>query len=211
MKINTLTFKELDRKWFCIEDKNQIKKICKKLWLDKTDKPLLIYSFIEYNEGFKFRILGNIYFDKEFEINDEFIECEEILDYDFCKNFDVIKIDEDIIKNFKNLKNIETQINKYYSNNDINKIREMENIDKFRDKEIIDKVKFLLINKETKQENVNGLIVGLDENNDIICKVLDKPKKIFKLKKNSLIVLKYLDRPKFKGLVFYKKYTRPKK
>lgn len=208
MKVNSLSFRELDRKWFCIEDKDQIKKICKKLWLDKTDKPLLLYSYIEYNEGFKIRVAGNIYLETDLEIDKEFLECEEILDYDFYKDFDFIPIDNEIIKNIKYTNDIEEQINKYYSNVDIIKTREMENIDSYRDKEYVDRIKFLLINKETKQENVKGLIIGLNENNDIICKILDKPKKVFKLKKGNLIILKYMERPKFKGLVCAGKYEK---
>lgn len=208
MKINNLSFRDIDRKWFCIENKEQIKKICKKLWLDKTDKPLLLYAFIEYEKGIRMRIVGNIYFENNLEIDKEFLEYDEFIDYDFFKEFDFIKIDDNIVSNIKYTKEIEEQMNKYYSNQDLIETRNIENIDNCRDKIIIDRINFLLINKNIKQENVNGIIVGLNENKDIICKILDKPKKDFKLKKGDLIILKYLERPKFKGLVYIGKYEK---
>lgn len=206
MKVKNLTFRDLDRKFFFVENLKDVKKIYKKIHIKDEINSIVLFSFINHEKGIQFRILGNIIIDDSVtKIEDRFIKKEFILPYDVLEEIEIKEIPEKEAIMVEGLQSIKISVMDLYSNKKILKSRENVNLDQYRDIRLIDDVQFLLLNKEEQQENVWARIEGEEDNGMLLCTLLDKTKKAFNLKPKDKIYIKYIEHPKYHGLMFVKK------
>lgn len=205
MLIKDLGFREINQHFFLLQDKKDIKIVAKKIH-KKIENPILLFGFIDHEEGLSLRVLGPISYDKkELSIDTTFLEEEAIIRYDFFEEFNVEKVTEKIANKIEGVNKIYAWVHKYDVTEAIEKCREDISLDAYRDLRLIDDVEFLLITKEGTQNDVWGRIEGKSKEGLIECKILDKPKKIFNLKEGDRIYIKYIEHPKYKGLALVKK------
>ncbi len=206
MKIKDLKFRELDRHYYFIENLNLVKKMYKKLRIKGEAHPVLVYSYINHDEGIQFRILGNVVVNGGLlNIEEEFIKKEFKLQYDYFEDMDVKPVPKETIAKINGTEEIEDQIQEHYTDEKLVKSRDNKKLDQYRDLRLVDDVQFLLLSKEAQQEDVWARIEAEEDNQMLLCTLLDKTKKEFGLKKNDKIYIKYVEHPKYKGLMFVKK------
>jgi len=206
MKIKELKFRELDRHYYFIENLKLVKKIYKKLHIKEEIHPILVFSYINHETGIQFRILGNVVVnDGILSIEDDFLKKEFTIAYDYFEEMDVKPVPKDTIAKIEGITKVNDDNKKYYDNEKLLKSRDNKKLDKYRDLRLVDDVQFLLLTKEDQQEDVWARIESEEDKEMLKCTLLDKPKKIFGLKKNDKIYIKYVDHPKYKGLMFVKK------
>jgi len=166
----------------------------------------LLFGFIDHDKGIQFRILGNVVIeDNKTMIENHFIEKEIVVSYDFMEEIDVKEVPEVNSAGIEGTQKVKISVAELYSNKSLLKSRENSILDQYRDIRLVDDVQFLLLNKEDQQENVWARIEAEEENGMLLCTLLDKTKKAFKLKPKDRIYIKYIEHPKYKGLMFVKK------
>jgi hypothetical protein len=190
MQLNKVNFRDLDRKWIIFDNKKDIKKIYKSLNLKFLDGILLGYVFISHENGIQIRILGNISkFDNNLNLNEEIVNKKLILPYEITFKYNIVKLDEDIVKKILGTSDIEYEYDCLYERVAINSSREITEIDEFRHEEYIDDVELLLNGK--KQEYLWARIEDCSKQKMIfVCSLLDSSKYNKNYKKNVLVLAK---------------------
>ena len=205
MKIQDLTFREIDHHYFLLENKKDIERVGKSIH-KKNEYPMLLRGFIDHTEGLSFRVLGPISFmDHSLSLDVEYRENEIIIRYDFFEKFEINKVEIDITHKIDGIQEIETDMEKYDTPEFLKNTREDTSLDEYRDLRLIDDIQFLLITKQGTEENLWARIEEKKENGLLLCTMLDAPPKKFGLKDGDKIYVKYIDHPKYKGLAFVKK------
>ena len=190
MKIKDLGFRELDRHYYFVENLKNVKKVYKKLRIKNDINPILVFSYINHEKGVQFRILGSVVInDNRLLIEDEFLNNEFILSYDHFEDVDVKPIPKETFMKIEGINKVNECTNKYYPEESLVSSRELKYLDKYRDLRLIDDVQFLLLTKEGQQDDVWARIESMDEKEIFLCKLLDKPRKEFGLKKNDKIYI----------------------
>ncbi len=152
MKLDKLSFRELDRKWFAISRKKDIKKVNKVLKQRFSDEPILGYLYIDHDNGMIIRIAGHVIKEKnDYLLEDEVIKKELTIPYDEKINFDITFLPEDVTKNIKGSTQIEIECQKFYENEAIINSRKEEILDNFRHEYYPDDVELLLVTKEDEE------------------------------------------------------------
>lgn len=206
MQIKDLKFRDIDRHFFFVENLKQVKTIYKKLHIKEELHPILIFGYIDHENGIQFRVLGNIVIqDGVTKIEELFIKKSFILPYDFFEEFEVKEVPEKITAKIDGVLSVKEDIEKLYSDEALLKSRKNTQLDEYRDLRLIDDVQFLLLNRKEQQENVWARIEAEEDKQMLRCTLLDKTKKSFNLKPNDKIYIKYVEHPKYKGLMFVKK------
>lgn len=206
MLIKDLTFREIDKHYFFVENLKFVKKIYKKLHIKNTIHSILVYGYIDHENGIQFRILGNVIAENKItKLEEEFIKNNYTIPYDFFEEFEVKQVPVETAFKILGVSTVEDEIDKLYTNDALLKSRDNTQLDPYRDIRLIDDVQFLLLNREEKQEDVWARIEAMEDNQLLRCTLLDKTKKSFQLKSNDKIYIKYVDHPKYKGLIFVKK------
>ena len=206
MKLSDLTFRDIDRHFFFVENLKQVKKIYKKLHIKEEIHPILVFGYIDHEKGIQFRVLGNIVIEDGMpKLEEQFIKNSFTLPYDSFEEYDIKPVPEDTIAKINGIFSIEDDVDNLYSNADLLKSRKNTQLDKYRDLRLVDDVQFLLLTREAQQENVWARIEAEEDKQILRCTLLDKPKKVFNLKQNDKIYIKYVEHPKYKGLMFVKK------
>lgn len=211
MEVSKYNFREIDRSFFMLEDKENIKLLNKKCKTKiKNDNPLMLYGYIDLEYGIQFRICGNIICENDvLFLEDRFIKKMYFIEYDFVEKMNFELIDERVYCKINGSKEIHLSVDKFYKDNDLIETRNNKQLDSCRDPRLVDDIQFLIINNKAKQEGVWGRIIS-EDNGMVKCVILDKVLKIFNLKKGDIVWLKYVERPNFKGLVFVRKERRNK-
>lgn len=206
MLIKDLKFREIDKHYFFVENLKQVKKIYKKIRVKSDIHPILVYGYIDHENGIQFRILGNVIIENDsIKIEEQFIKKNYSVPYDFFEEIEVKSVPLETVFKITGVSAVEEEIDKFYSNEALIKNRSNELLDPYRDLRLIDDIQFLLLNREEQQENVWARIEEVEENGMLKCTLLDKTKKSFNLKPNDKIYIKYVEHPKYKGLMFVKK------
>lgn len=206
MQVQDLKFRDIDRHFFFVENLKHVKRIYKSLHIKSDIHPILVFGYIDHENGIQFRILGNIVIQNGMpKIEEQFVKKTFILPYDSFEEYEVKKVPEETIAKIEGIFEIEDAVDKFYSNESLLKSRKNEQLDQYRDLRLVDDVQFLLLNREAQQENVWARIEAEEENQMFRCILLDKTKKAFNLKPNDKIYIKYVEHPKYKGLMFVKK------
>lgn len=204
MKIKYLDFRQLDRKWLILDKWKDIKKLSKVFKYDFEDAPLLIYSFIDHNNGITIKIVGNVYreIDKSLSINNELIDKDFTTHDDYISNFKIVFLEKDISSKILNLNKIEDSIElKYYNKDSYNITRDDKRFDEFRNECFPDDLElFLETNK--KGELLWGRIKIYSKEKDIlVCELLEDSKNNKDYKKESFVMVKVVTNKKSIDLV----------
>lgn len=209
MIVNNMTFRDLDRKWFLLENIKDIKRINRLFRLKNKKNPILVYSYIDHEFGLSLRILGTI----EVENNEAYLNKKlldkrlDIIRYSEMENLEVSPILKSIIKRIRYTDQVEEEMDSYYAPYEaMLETRNQIEIDEYRDLVIPDNVKFLIINQDHKKEFLVGRIDEYDDETKLYkCLLLDDPKQEFEVGIGDIVLLKYVNRPNYQGLAFIKK------
>lgn len=205
MKIKDLKFREIDHHYFLLEDKKSIGRVGKNIH-KRIDHPILLLGFIDHKEGLSFRVLGPISFvDNVLSLDLEYQKNEVIIYYDFFEEFTVSQVTKNIIDKIEGIQEIEDSMAKYDLPTSLKESRGDTSLDRYRDLRLIDDIQFLLITKQGTEEGLWARIEEKQDNDLLLCTVLDKPQKKFGLKVGDKIYVKYIEHPKYQGLAFVKK------
>lgn len=209
MVASSLTFRELDKKWFLLEKKKDIKRMNKLFHLKNNKFPLLVYTYIDHEFGISLRVIGTIEVDSgNASLNKKFIDNKlDIVRYSEMENLELSLINEEIVKKIQYTDQVEEEMDGYYAPYlSMMKTREQKELDEYRDPIQPDNVQFLIIDREYQKEFLEGRIEEYDSEKEYyICTLLDDPIQDFGVEAGELVVLKLIDRPNYKGLAFIKK------
>ena len=203
--------KEFDKKWYLVENRKDIRRITKLFNLEKTKYPVLLYTFIDPNEGVSALILGNIKVkDNVGYLNDEmFNDSLFIIRYDELVELGLNEVDKSIIKKIKHTDEVEhiIQTDYYKGYEKLLLTREDSKLDKFRQLGDVDNITVQLMNRnKTKEERICKLKEKVKDDEYIVC-LLEDTKIDFGVSKDELIRVKYIDIPELNKVVYL---NRPK-
>lgn len=209
MLVSHMNFRQLDRKWFLLENKKDIKRMNHLFHLKNKIYPVLVYAYIDHEFGLSLRIIGTI----EVEDGKVFLDKKriekrlDIIRYSEMEKLDMTMVEDKIIPTIQFTNLIEEEMDSYYAlYEEILETRKKKELDEYRDTVMPDVVSFLMIDKNHKTEFLEGRIEGYDDKKDIyICTLLDDPAQEFDLEAGDLVMLKLINRPNYTGLAFMKK------
>lgn len=203
-----MNFRQYDQKWFFLENKKDIKRLTKLFSLNKSYKPILLYTFIDPDEGLSGLVLGNIFLqDNEAYIEKEiFEENLYLVRYQEFKNFTLKEVEEKKIDKIKNTNLVKTLIydNYYFDLWNVIITRDDKKLDPYRDELIIDKVKLVIIDQNKNKEHVWVNLLEKINDEDYLVLINEDIKK-FDINKDEELKVKYVERPNFQGLIFLNK------
>lgn len=209
MLVNSMNFRQLDRKWFLLEKKKDIKRMNHLFHLKNKIYPVLVYAYIDHEFGISLRIIGTIEVENEkVYLDKKRIEKRlDIIRYSEMENLDMSPVDDKVIANVLFSSLVEEEMDHYYDPyKEVLITRKKKELDEYRDSVMPDIVTFLMIDKDHRKEFLEGRIEGYDETRDIYCAMLvDDPTQEFDLEAGDMVLLKLIDRPNYKGLAFMKK------
>ena len=209
MVASSLMFRELDKKWFLLENKKDIKRMNKLFRLKKNKFPLLVYTYIDHEFGLSLRVIGTIEVEEgKASLDKKFIDNKlDIVRYSEIENLELSPVDEKIVKGIQYTDQVEEEMDGYYAPYvSMIETRGKRELDEYRDPIQPDNVQFLMIDREHQKEFLEGRIEDYDSEKDYyICTLLDDPRQDFDIEAGELVVLKFIDRPNYKGLAFIKK------
>lgn len=209
MMIKDLSFRELDRKWFLVENYKELKKINRLFRFKRTHYPIVGYTYIDHEAGISMRVLGTIeVIDGCANLNKKNIEERmDLLRYSEMEKLEVQLIDSDMVKNINYTDIVEEEMDGYYSLKDkIIEARKDTRLDDYRDPVLVDDVKFLIVDEKHKAEFAWARIEDYDKESDIFtCSLVTETKQDFDLSIDDKILLKYVERPKYTGLAYLKR------
>ena len=152
VKLDRLSFRELDRKWIAIDRKKDIKKINKLLKEDFSYEPILGYIYIDHENGINIRIVGHVTKEKnQYYLENNIIEENLIIDYDEKINFEITFLPEEASHNIKGCDKVEEDIKKFYENEPIVTSREENILDNFRHEYFPDDVEASLVTEDDEE------------------------------------------------------------
>lgn len=209
MVLGELTFRELDRKWFLLENKKDIKRINRLFRYKKSKYPLLCYCYIDHEAGISMRILGTIQVqNQELLLSKQQLETRmDILRYSEIESFHLTALPDAYWKAISYTFDVVEEMDAYYKDKDgILASRQDVRLDPYRNPVLVDDVSFLIVDGTNPAEMLEGRICDYDANLDRFCvEVLTNPKGKYPVSASSLVYLKYVDRPKYTGLAFLEK------
>lgn len=209
MIVKELTFRELDRKWFLLENKKDIRRVQKLFHYKKNKFPILCYSFIDHEAGISMRILGTIQVEnQEISISKEQVANRvDILRYSEIESFHVTLVPDSIICSISNTADVIGDMDSYYVGKEsIIVTRKDTRLDPYRDSVLVDDVSFLIVDETHHAEMLKGRICDYNAEVDRFCvEVLTSPKEDYDISISSKVYLKYVERPKYTGLAFLSK------
>ncbi len=209
MIANTIPFRDLDRKWFLLENKKDIKRINKLFHLKKKGYPLLSFCYIDHEEGISLRILGTIEVENKIaSLDQKYLDSHlDILRYSEMELLDLTPVPDELARKIKGTDTVIEEMNQYYDPYEkMLSTRQQQKLDESRDKIKVDNVKFLLLDRTHRNEFVIGRIEEYQEEKDVYyAEVLTQPTQDFQVNIGDYVWLKYVDRPNYKGLAFMKK------
>ena len=209
MIVKELTFRELDRKWFLLESKKDIRRVQKLFHYKKNKYPILCYCFIDHEAGISMRILGTIQVEnQEISISKEQVANKvDILRYSEIESFHVTLVPDSIIRTISNTTDVIDDMDSYYVGKEsIIATRKDTRLDPYRDSVLVDDVSFLIVDETHHAEILKGRICDYNAEFDRFCvEVLTSPKEDYDISLSSKVYLKYVERPKYTGLAFLSK------
>ncbi len=209
MLAQEMTFRELDRKWFILEDEKDIKRMHRLFHLKNKKYPILVYSYIDHECGLSMRVLSTIEVeDKEAFLDKKRIDKRlDILRYSEMEKLHLTPVPHPLIKKIHYTDQVVEEMDSYYK--EYPKVvltRDEVGLDNYRDPVIPDNVKFLVITSDHKKEFLEGKITDYDDEKQYYTvTVLENPKQDFDIQIGDSVLLKYVDRPNYRGLAFMKK------
>lgn len=209
MVLGELTFRELDRKWFLLENKKDIRRVQRLFHYKKNKYPILCYCYIDHEAGISMRILGTIQVqDQEISLSKEQIETRmDILRYSEIEFFRLTPVPDSIVEVISYTSDVVHDMDTYYTGKEnILTTRQDVRLDPYRDSVLVDDVSFLIVDGTHSAEMLKGRICDYDAECDRFCvEVLTQPKEDYAISASSFVYLKYVDRPKYTGLAFLSK------
>ena len=208
MKIKDMNIKDLDRKWFLIENPRELNRINKLFKFRRSKYPVVGYSYIDHEDGLSMRILGNVKFeDKVLMLDKKLIdERIDIIRLSEIKKLDIREIESDILRKIKYIDDVEEEMDKYYDNPSIIALRKENILDNFRDPFNPDDIQFLVISREYPNGEIIWGKLEDKEEDKYIAKVIVEPNQDYGIKLDDMVELKYVEREAYTGLVFIKKH-----
>ncbi len=209
MVLGELTFRDLDRKWFLLENKKEIKRINRLFHYKKSKYPLLCYCYIDHEAGISMRILGTIQVqNQEISLSKQQLEARmDILRYSEIESFHLTPVPDEIWQAISYTFDVIQEMDVYYTDKDgILASRQDTRLDPYRNPVLVDDVSFLIVDGTHPAEMLEGRICDYDAEFDRFCaEVLTEPEGEYPISVSSLVYLKYVDRPKYTGLAFLEK------
>ncbi len=175
MLVTNFGFRDLDKKWVLIENKKQIKKLVKKLKIAKTKDPLIAYFFVDQEDGFCMKVIGNVFRDEKNNLflEDDYIYENKHINYSEILKFDVSILDNKITNYIKGVKSVEGSSGLIPGDQlKLRETRVMTNIDQFRNDAYPDDVEIILPSKDGEIELLWAHIEGVMRDDVLICKLL---------------------------------------
>ncbi len=209
MVVSEMSFRDLDRKWFLLERKQDIKRMNHLFHLKNKKYPILTYAYIDHEEGISLRILGTltlqndqVYLDKE-----QLDRRLDIIRYDEMTHLDLTPIKEEMISIITYHEQVEEEMDSYYAPyNTLLDTRNHTFLDASRDSIVPDEVRFLILNQNHQKEILKARLESFEPSTEYYyAQLLEEPQNDFDVHKNDRICLKYVDRPNYQGLAFIKK------
>lgn len=194
MKVASYSFRDLDKKWVLIENKKQIKKLVKNLKLEKTNDPLIGYFYIDQNEGFCLKVLGNIFKDEKdnLSLDDDYIYEDKIINYAKILNYVITILDNNITNYIKGIKAVEGSTGLIVDDKlKLRETRVITNIDSFRNNAYPDDVQVLLYSKDGDEEFLWANIEGIMKDEVFICKLLTSSENSKEHSEGTLVGVKF--------------------
>lgn len=192
MKLNKLTFRDVDQKWVAIDSKKDIKFISKKIKHEFEESPILGYMYIDHDKGIFIKIVGNVIKDfGKYYLEEDLIDIDTSIKITDHINFDVTILENNVIESIKFTDQIINQFNELYNKKAIVESRRIENIDDFRHDDYIDDVELLLTHKNKKSERIWGRIEDCSKENLVfVCTLLGSSKYNKNYKEGTMVLVK---------------------
>lgn len=174
MLVTNLSFRDLDKKWVLIENKKQIKKLVKKLKIAKTKDPLIAYFFVDQEDGFCMKVIGNVFKDEKDNLflEDDYIYEDKHINYAEILKYELTILDNKITNYIKGIKSVEGSTGFIIDDKlKLKETRVMTNIDPFRNDAYPDDIEVLLKVKED-EEYLWARIEGVMREDVLICRLL---------------------------------------
>lgn len=194
MLVSNFSFRELDKKWVLITKKKWIKKLVRKLKIKKTLDPIIAYFYIDKEDGFCLKVIGNIFRDDKdnLSLEEDYIYEDKKLNYSDLQKLEIQILDNMITNYIKGIKAVESSSGIIL--NDKFKLKEtrvMTNIDEFRNNAFPDDVEVSLKDKDDNEEFLWAKIEGVMREDLLICRLLTASETDKDYELDTLVGVKY--------------------
>lgn len=194
MLVSNYNFRELDRKWVLITRKRYIKKIVRKLKIKKTLDPIIAYFYIDAEDGFCLKVIGNIYKDDKdnLSLEEDYIYDDKKLNYSDILKYKVKFLDNMITNYIKGIKAVESSSGIILDDKfKLKETRVMTNIDEFRNNAYPDDVEISHKDKEGNEEFLWAKIEGVMQGDLLMCRLLTSSETDKNYELDTLVGVKY--------------------